>query len=150
MQITGNDPFSFREGLANFSLVNKDPVKAINFLLPLRESRRSSTTYLMQRALAMQGKEKEAREFQLLTKELREKETRLKTIREALREKPGTYWSVVIRAYDFAEEKNWRQAEQLLMSVKDNLNDDFSKKVWKAVNERGELPPLADVPVNVF
>ncbi|MEC9092798.1 MAG: hypothetical protein VX438_08850 [Planctomycetota bacterium] len=141
-----------REGLANLALLNKDPVAAINFLAPLRDTGefRSSTTYLMQRALAMQGKNQEARQFQLLTKELREKETKISTIREALREKSGTYWAAVIRAYDFAKEKNWQQAEQMLIMVKGSLKDEFSKRLLQAVNERGELPPLTDVPVDVF
>ncbi|MEE2641530.1 MAG: hypothetical protein VX768_12955 [Planctomycetota bacterium] len=141
-----------REGLANAALLKKEPVMAINFLVPLRNAGdvKSSTTYLMQRALAMQGKEKEARQFQQLTKELREKERKINTIREALREKPDTHWAVVIKAYDFAKDKNWSQAEQLLMTVKEHLNDDFSQRFLKAVANQGVLPPLTDVPVDIF
>ena len=141
-----------REGLANIALVNKKPVVAINFLSPLRESGdlKSSTTYLMQRALTMMGKTKEAKDFQELTRELREKETKINTIREALREKSDTYWAVVIRAYDFAKGKNWRQARQLLNTVKQHLTDDFSVRLLKAVDEQSTLPPLTDIDIDIF
>lgn len=141
-----------REGLANQALIEKDPARAVGYLVALRDAGlvKSSTSYLMQRAMAMQGKDKEAREFQQLTQELREKEVKLNTIREALREKSGTYWAVVVRAHDFASEGNWQQAEQLLASVEEYTNDDFSKRFIKAVAEKGPLPPLTDIPLDVF
>lgn len=141
-----------REGLANLALIEKQPEKAVGFLVPLRDAGnvKSSTTYLMQRALAMMGKETEARQFQELTRELREKETKINTIREALKERPNSHWSAVLRAYDFAQEGNWGQAEKLLGSVREYLNDDFSKRFLDAVKNRKPLPPLTDIPLDVF
>lgn len=141
-----------REGLANLALIEKQPKVAINWLVPLRNQGdlKSSTTYLMQRALSMLDKDKEAREFGELTRELREKETRIQTIRDALRENPDNYMNIVVRAHGFAEKGNWRQAEQLMKTVEKHSNDEFSKKVNKAILDRGKLPKLTEIPLELF
>jgi tetratricopeptide (TPR) repeat protein len=142
-----------REGLANVALLESRPQDAIELLVQLRAAgieEKSSTTYLMQRALAMQGKEKEALQFGERTKELRNRELRINTIRSALQSKTGSYWAAVLRAYDFAKDGNWGQASQLLQPVIENMNDDFSRRLLKAVREKSELPPLTDVPVDIF
>ena len=75
---------------------------------------------------------------------------RINTIRSALQSKTGSYRAAVLRAYDFAKDGNWGQASQLLQPVIENMNDDFSRRLLKAVREKSELPPLTDVPVDIF
>ena len=104
----------------------------------------------MQRAHAMLGNDKLSKEFGDLTKSLRDTEMRLKTIRQAIKSQSGTYWTQVIRAYDFAREKNWDQARQLLVPVKDQIQDKFSRALYDAVQQETELPSLAEVPLDLF
>ena len=142
-----------REGLANLALQNKSPEEAISWMVQLKQTGaadRSSSTYIMQRAHAMLGNKVAAKQFEELTKSLRESEKKINTIRQALESHPGTYWSNVIRAYDFARDKNWQQAELLLDAVKENLQDKFSKELYQAVKNQTALPSLEDVPLELF
>lgn len=141
-----------REGLANLALLKKKPNEAISYLVPLRDqgNLKSSTTYLMQRALSMIGKEKEAGDFEELTKELRATETKVRNIRESLRDRQGTYWAVAVKAWDFAKAGNWRQAEALMATVTEEPADPFSVKLRSAIRQKGNLPKLTDIPLDVF
>lgn len=148
-----NYPTSYiaREGLANYALLAKQPNEAMQLLLPLAAGQqRSSTTYMMQRAHAMAGNEKQALEFKELTAELRTRETKINTIRKAIQARPDTYWAVVLRAFDFATDKNWEEAAQLLISVDENLTDEFSLKLKKAIMNRSALPSLTEIPLDIF
>ena len=142
-----------RESLARLAISDGDGQRAEELLRPVLgvPSLQSSTAYLMQRATHLQGNAAEAESWRERTQRLRKEETIRSTMSQLLRESPDSYWGRVVRCYQFAEQANWRQAEDLLASLP-TLKDEhvFVRRLKDAVRTRAPLPPTALLPVAPF
>lgn len=140
------------ESLARLAISDNDPSEAQRLLEPIagHASVRSSTAYLMQRVALLQGDREEASIWQKRTEELRHREAIDSTVNRILRESPDSYWSQVIRSYQFAERGNFQQAKQLLDHIHAANEDPFVTNLRNAVASRSALPAKDTFPIKQF
>lgn len=142
-----------REALANLSLGRGDAEGALDWLRPLlsNEDLPSSTTYLVQRIYLQLGHADEATVWQQRTEQCRHREKLATTVDQLLRESPQSFWARVMRAYRFAEQGNWTEAEALSeLVLREAPGESFVKDLAAAVQTRGSLPSLERLPVKLF
>lgn len=109
---------------------------------------RAGTAYLLQRAYAARGDRAASERWRKRTEELRTDERLRATIDRALSDAPDSAWAAVCRAYRFAEQGNWDEAETQLAGVP--LTEPFVTRLREAIQKRGALPDLADLPISRF
>lgn len=139
-----------RKGLATLALADRDAQKAIDLLAPLERSPAltSEMAFMMQRAFVIQGDEATAGRWRDKADELRRLESARAAADQILRDTPNSSWATVIRAYRFALDGNWDQAESLLKPLgTESLKQSFIQSLSEAVRTHGELPPLQDLPL---
>ena len=139
-----------REDLASMALDRRKPEEALEWLQPLIESPelKSSTTYLLQRCAALQGNQAEVERWRKETERLRKIDRIRSTVDHLLIESPQSFWAQVMRAYRFAESGNWQQAEiQIEPLRKDASKQPFVKDLLAAIQSRGTLPSLEELPI---
>ncbi|MCA9048464.1 MAG: hypothetical protein KDA89_07030 [Planctomycetaceae bacterium] len=142
-----------REALARLAIADGDGAAAEEILRPVvsgSEQLRSSTTFLLQRAALMQGDEERAAFFQRQTEQLRTRETIDAAVKRLLTENPNSYWSQVVRSYQFAEQGNHHQSEQLLERLPAENEVAFVTELRQAVQNRGKLPDKERMPIKLF
>jgi tetratricopeptide (TPR) repeat protein len=111
----------------------------------------SSCTYLMQRICLAQGDKEAARHWQEQTESVRKREKLQSAINHTLIESPDSFWARAIRAYQFAEEGNWRQAEVMTQQlVGEAPQEPFVRELATCISRRGPLPSLDLLPVHQF
>lgn len=139
-----------REDLASVALERRQADEAVEWLEPLVAAGEltSSTSYLMQRSAALQGNQAEVERWRKKTEELRKLERIKSTVDHLLIESPQSFWAQVMRAYRFAEEGNWQQAEiQIEPVMKDAPKEAFLRDLVVAIQSRGPLPSLEKLPI---
>lgn len=139
-----------REDLASAALEQRKADEALEWLKPLVAAGelKSSTSYLMQRCAALQGNQSEVERWRKQTDELRKLERIRSTIDHLLIESPQSFWAQVMRAYRFAEEGNWQQAEILIEPLlKDARREPFLRDLIVAIQAQGPLPSLDKLPI---
>ncbi|MBM4000475.1 MAG: tetratricopeptide repeat protein [Planctomycetes bacterium] len=140
-----------REDLAGLELRNGNPDKALEWLAPL-ESRPvlpSSAAYLFQRAHTLRKDEEKAKAWAARTEQLRKGEQIQHAVESVLVEAPQTFWARVVRAYRFAQQGNWVQARTLMATASAEESDDpFVRDLARALEQRGDLPPLDRLPIH--
>ena len=142
-----------REALATASLEERDVESAKKWLAPLVKSGdlRSTTAYVLQRVATMAGDRKEAAQWTQAAEKLRRSEQLDSTIEQILLRTPKSYWSNVIRAHRFATAGNWAQARDMINELSsDDPKDDFVRRLRDAIEKRGTLPPLDELPIPRF
>lgn len=141
-----------RESLARLALASGNADEARILLAPLAGSQdlRSSTAYLMQRVAQLKGDAEQAETWKRRTEELRHRETIDSTVNRLLTEAPDSYWSQVVRCYQFAESGNFQQAQQLLDRIRDENEDPFVADLRVAVATQGKLPEKSRFPIKQF
>jgi len=140
-----------RESLANSALQTRDFKAAREWLEPLRDRPEmpSSTAYLFQRIMALNGEKEESALWTKRAEKIREREQIASKIEETLLRAPYAYWTNVVRAHQFAAAGNWAQAEDMMKELtRDAPKDPFIEKLAKAIRDRSELPPLSELPLN--
>lgn len=139
-----------REDLASVALEHRKADEAMEWLKPLvaADELTSSTSYLMQRCAALQGNQPEVERWRKQTEELRKLERIRSTVDHLLIESPQSFWAQVMRAYRFAEDGNWQQAEIQIESVmKEARREPFLKDLIVAIQSQGPLPSLEKLPI---
>lgn len=142
-----------RESLANEALREGLPKQAIQVLVPLAEANilNSSIAYILQRAHVMLEDEENAAIWQEEADRLRKREELEAAISSAMLQAPQSYWSRVMRSYQFAETGNWEQAMAIAQPLlAEHGSEPFLRKLVQAIIDRGELPPLEEVPIDLF
>jgi tetratricopeptide (TPR) repeat protein len=141
-----------RESLARLAISAGDLQTAREALEPIaaQSSLRSSTAYLMQRVSQLEGDREQALTWQKRTDELRNREAIDSAVNRILREAPDSYWSQVIRSYQFAEKGNFQQAQQLLDQIPEANEDSFVRNLRTAVASRSLLPSKDTFPIKQF
>lgn len=139
-----------REGIAGAALGRGDAEEALELLSPLEKAvkPRASTAYLLQRAYALRGDRAESERWRVRTEELRTDERLRATIDRAIADAPDSAWAAVCRAYQFAEQGNWDEARAQLAGAP--LTEPFVGRLREAIENRGPLPDLADLPISRF
>ena len=111
----------------------------------------SSFTYLMQRICQAQDQREAAREWQEKTAVLRKSEKLHAAINHTMIEAPDSFWARAIRAYQFADAKNWHQAEVMVRElVAEAPQEPFVRELAVSVGNRGPLPSLDLLPIHQF
>ena len=139
-----------REDLAGIALDRKQGDEAAEWLQPLVDGGqlRSSTAYLMQRSAALRRDLAEVERWKAQTEELRTAERTKSTVDHVLIEAPDSFWAKVMRAYRFAEEGNWQQAEIQIEPLKKQADKQpFLKALVAAIQSHGQLPSLKNLPI---
>lgn len=139
-----------RKGLANLSLAAGDFQKTIDLLLPLEKSGvlTSEIAFLLQRSYARLKDEAAAKRWQEKTEQLRQEENVKAAADQILRDTPDSDWATVIRAYKYANQGNWTEAETLLKSLgESSQTQPFIRGLTSAVKSRGRLPSLQGLPI---
>jgi tetratricopeptide (TPR) repeat protein len=142
-----------RESLARVCLEDGRTAEGLQLLqgIDLETKLNSSTAYLLQRLYVVHGDEAKANEWEQRTATLRKEEERYNAITQYLVRSPQSYWASVIRVYRFAQDQNWSQAKDMLREVMEiDDTDPFVQKLITAVNERGPLPPIDELPIRHF
>lgn len=142
-----------REFLAQAAILAGDFSGAKAWLLPVLEQPKppSSCTYLMQRICQALGERDDAQTWQERTDQIRKKEKLQSAINHTLIEAPESFWARAIRAYQFAEGGNWRQAEVLTESLfAEAPNEPFVRALANSLHTRGALPSLELLPLHKF
>lgn len=141
-----------RESLARLALGAGNAHEAHLLLEPISspDSARSSTTYLMQRVAQLEGNTDRVAFWKLRTEQLRKREAIDSAVNRLLTEDPNSYWSQVVRAYQFAEKGDFQQSRQILHLIKREQEDPFVVRLRNAIETRGQLPDKIDFPVNHF
>jgi tetratricopeptide (TPR) repeat protein len=126
--------------------------EARNWLEPaLATNPPSSSTYLMQRICTALQQRDEAAQWQQRTEEIRKREKYRAAINHTLVESPESFWARAIRAYQFAEAGNWRQAEVMTDElVSEASREPFVRELAACVRNRGPLPSLDLLPLHQF
>lgn len=142
-----------RTGLAQLELSNGDPQAALDwlsfYLTPDRADAESA--FLLQRIYVQLGELDQAEQWRATANRLREEKTIQATADQVLRDYPETQWATVLRAYRFAENKNWDEARRLLEPLASQAEDQpFIQELYTAVQTRGELPSLEKLPTNHY
>ena len=104
----------------------------------------------MQRVAQLQGDSEQVSMWQKRTDELRYREAIDSAVNRILREAPDSYWSQVIRSYQFAERGNFQQAQQLLDRIHAPNEDMFVTNLRNAVASRSALPAKDEFPLKQF
>jgi len=142
-----------REALARVSLEDGHPEEGLQLLKGMEQNpaMNSTSAYLFQRLYVVQGDQEKAQEWEDRVAKLRKEEERQNSINQFLVRAPRSYWAGVIRAYEYAKQQNWQQAGDLLKEVVAiDDSDPFVQKLLQAVNERGQLPPIDELPLRHF
>lgn len=141
-----------RESLARLEIARGDAQKATEILSPVLASGnlRSSTTYLMQRIAQLKKDEEGTAAWKEKTATLRRRETMDSTVNRILTENPNSYWSHVIRSYQFAEQGNYVQAQQILDHLNDPNEHQFVRQLRDAIQNRSRLPEKDELPISLF
>ncbi len=141
-----------REALASDSLRRGEPDEALQWLLPVAMKGRvkSSTAYLVQRAHTALGNDQIVEIWRKKADSLRQAEKLNAVMDHILVESPDSYWAQIVRAYRFAQEENWSQAAAMLQpALADDNTDPFVQKLADAIQRRGPLPPVEDLPIKL-
>ena len=136
-------------GLAQIEIAD-DPGRAIELLLDQGESPActSEIAFLLQQAYARLGDEANALKWRKKAERERKLENVRATADQILKDTPESTWSRIIRAYRFAQNQNWGEAERLLKFVgEEHLQEPFIRSLNEAILNRGNLPPLEELPV---
>ena len=146
------DPYSIaaRNGLAGLYLSEGQADKAVELLAPLENSGvlTSEVAFLLQRSYARLKNELEAKRWQEKAELLRKEESLKAAADQILRETPDSDWATVIRAYKYAQQGNWSEAETLLRPMGQAAeSQQFIRELIAAVKSRGPLPSLTGLPV---
>lgn len=140
-----------REDLANAALEARKADEAKEWVQPLLDAGgplKSSTTYLMQRCAALAGNQAEVERWRKETDKLRNRERLDLAVNQILVETPQSFWAQVLRAYKFAENGNWQQAQIQIQSVAKEANrEPFVRDLLSAIQNQGPLPDLDKLPV---
>ena len=104
----------------------------------------------MQRVAQLKGDAEQAETWKQRTEELRHRETIDSTVNRLLTEAPDSYWSQVVRCYQFAESGNFQQAQELLDRISDEDEDSFVADLRVAVSTQGKLPEKSRFPIKQF
>lgn len=139
-----------REGLAGLAIASGDGKRALQWLQPLESASdlSASAAYLFQQAATLAKDATLTAKWQARADALRKRERLTGTLDRFVADSPGSFWSAVIRAYRFAEGGNWEEARALLGQVPpEAVNGPFVKELLSAVNARGPLPPLDQIPL---
>jgi tetratricopeptide (TPR) repeat protein len=142
-----------REALARISLEDGHPEEGLRLMKGLDQNpaMASTTAYLFQRLYVVQGDLEKAQQWEQRVAKLRKEEERQNSINQFLVRAPRSYWAGVIRAYQYAKDQNWKQAGDLLKEVVEiDDSDPFVQKLVQAVNERGPLPAIDELPLRHF
>lgn len=144
-----------REALANAALRAGDPKAALKWLAPLRDldDPGTSLAYLFQRAYTLSGEEQQAQRWTEITRKLRKRQRVFAAVENVLSEAPRSFWARVIRAYQFANEGNWVQAERMLAPLKASIQQKptpFVEQLFQAIQQRSALPSLESLPITLF
>lgn len=141
-----------RESLARFAISTGATDEAAAILKPILKdgTNRSSTTYLMQRIAQIQGDREQGEVWKLKTEQLRNREAIDSAVNQILTENPNSYWSQVVRSYQFAERGNYQQAQQLLDRIETNQETSFVTDLRNAVRTRRSLPDKDRIPIQQF
>jgi predicted Zn-dependent protease len=146
------DPYSVaaRNGLAGLYLSEGQADKSVELLAPLETSGvlTSEVAFLLQRSYARLKNESEAKRWQEKAEQLRKEESLKAAADQILRETPDSDWATVIRAYKYANQGNWVEAESLLRPLEQPVpSQPFIRDLIAAVKMRGPLPSLTGLPV---
>jgi tetratricopeptide (TPR) repeat protein len=139
-----------RENLASSMLQNGNPQQALEWLAPLESDPRlrASTAYLYQRAYTLLENPEQADRWRQQAETLRQRERFAQAIDAVLVDAPQSYWARVIRAYRFAQQGNWKQAELLADALRLEAPDEpFLKDLVAALENHGQLPTLDRLPI---
>ena len=139
-----------RESLANAALQKRDFKAAREWLEPLqtRPEMPSSTAYLFQRIWTLSGDKEAGQLWEKRAEKIREREELASKIDETLLRAPYAFWTSIVRVHQFAAAGNWKQAEDMLRELPlVDVEDRFIDKLKKAVQDRSELPPLSELPI---
>jgi tetratricopeptide (TPR) repeat protein len=142
-----------RESLAQLALEQGEAKKAFDWLRPVMATRDlpSTTTYMLQRIHLLLGHGDEAALWQQRTDEARRKERLDSSINQVLREAPQSFWARAVRAFRFAEQGNWTEADHLTQSLaREAPREPFVQELVVAVRKRGPLPSLELLPIKLF
>ncbi len=145
------------EALARLALDRGEAQRCVELLSQMMSSMeireiKSSTTYLLEQGLRAIDDTKRADKLAILTKKKRKEEKLRSELSQGAIDSPGNIVSLIFRAYEFAERKNYGQAAEILGQIPDDQDDPkFMKTLRKVVsNKSGEVPSLADLPLNSF
>ena len=141
-----------RESLARQAISRGDTDEARHWLQPLLEQNplRSSTAYLMQRLWQSKKDPQQSAYWQQQVEDLRRREILDASVRRVLTENPNSYWAIIIRSYQFAEQGNFQQAKVLLDDIRQNNEDSFVTDLRNAVESQSPLPDKYRLPINLF
>ncbi len=142
-----------RIALANLALLQSDARAAQEWLKPLEAGPglTSEAAFLLQRTYTLLGNAETARQWKSRADALRANESVRQVADQLLRDAPESSWAHVIRAYRFAQEGNWIEAERILKPILPAAQDQpFIVALAHAVETRGTLPALSELPVHQF
>ncbi|MBI5758348.1 MAG: tetratricopeptide repeat protein [Planctomycetales bacterium] len=142
-----------RETLAQLALEQGEATQAFDWLRPLAVTSGlpSTTTYLLQRIHLLLGHADEAALWQQRTDDARRREKLTSSVNQVLREAPLSFWARAVRAYRFAEQGNWIEADHLTQSLaREAPQEPFVRELSVAVGKRGPLPSLELLPIKLF
>lgn len=141
-----------RVGLAQLQLARGDAETAKDWLLPVtRSDLTSQVAFLMQQVSVRLGETDEAERWRDRADELRRTERAREAAMQVLRDVPESSWAQVLRAYRFAENGNWSEAEFLLKPITQSATDQpFIQELYQAVRNRSQLPSLEGLPLHEF
>ncbi len=141
-----------RESLARLAIAAGDFITARQLLEPIAGPTlvRSSTAYLMQRVSQSSGDKEQATIWKKRTDDLRHREAIDSAVNRILGEAPNSYWSQVVRSYQYAEQGNFQQAQQLLDRIHVADEHSFVTNLRNAVTSRSALPAKDEFPIKQF
>jgi len=142
-----------REALAEVAYSHRNLDEAREWLAPLlaKPKLASSTAYLMQRICLASVDREAGEQWRLRTAELHQQEHILSVVNHVVAESPDSYWSRVVRAYRFAEQKNWHEAESMMLTLgTEPSNEPFINQLAIAIRRHGSLPSLDLIPIHHF
>ncbi len=142
-----------REGLAQQALEKKSAADAERWLEPLlsRDDLASSTAFLAQRAATIAGDKAAAAKWGERVNALREREKKIGSLEQTLRESPRSFWSRCVRAHHFASEGNYSQAQILAEELSAQKPDEpYVRQLADAIRNHQQLPPLDAIPLKQY
>jgi tetratricopeptide (TPR) repeat protein len=142
-----------RESLADLALRDGQPQTALEWLQPLQDSPKlePATAFLFQQVYQRLGDSEQAAIWQARTARLRRRQEVESAVALLQIESPNSYWAQIVRAYRFAQEGNWSEAQRLLQQLHStDSKHEFVQHFQNAVKSRGALPPLESIPIRLF
>jgi tetratricopeptide (TPR) repeat protein len=142
-----------RTGLAQLELSRGDPGAALDWLMPHITPLRADveSAFLLQRIYVQLDNEEAAEQWRAVADRLRKENLVQDTAAQVLRDYPETQWAAVLRAYRFAEEGNWTEAERILAPLVPHAQDQqFVQDLYSAIQSRGALPSLEQLPTTHY